>query len=703
MFKIIAIETLSRPEHLYTIVDGMNDYQKRAVELRCARYDSVMKVLKPNNTFWLYKGYAINEEGKYVRQNCIPDNFFSYGHTNVSISSVVAENGMGKSSLLELYFRIINNVSFALKDGLPVQKSHLCFVRDIYARVVFEVDANFYVIEQRDGIITFLDQTVPDNNWQYDFDNANEQELDIEVAKLRLKQLFYTIVVNYSQYAYNTSDYIAEWDDFNQDGIESNDNQCWISSLFHKNDAYQTPIVLNPFRENGNININVERDLTHKRLFQLVMANPELLNKILRNKRARCFVFDVEDDLNPVAGHRYSSRRVIRMMAQMQLVESMRRSIGSKTVLDIGKRITNAWGHALGYYIEPKSSDDYWSNMDVVRTINYIVYKTLKITTIYSKYYKYKECFNDMKAVQKYVNELNVDNSHITLKIRKCLAYLNFKHYGTGHLDNGHIVDNEISFEDFDRLIDDCIKRTDEVFSTLLQTQYTTLDRGNEASPHYWLLDDLLPAPSFRADILLEDENHRTIRFSSLSSGEKQMIYSMATVMYQLSNVSSVWDNGDADAVKYRNVNLAFDEIELYAHPKYQLMLVDMLLSSINSLNLTGVLNVNIIIATHSPFILSDIPTGNILKLNDGVPVYEESPKQVFGANVYDILHNGFFLRQYIGAVATSRISNLSQMVLEAKEKSAKERDAIKRELSIIGDDLIRNMLIDHLCSYDKN
>lgn len=701
MFKLVAIETLQRPDNLYRITDEMSDYQKWAVDLRRARYGSVMKVLKPNNIFWFYKGYNKNGDGKYERIAYMEDKFFSYGHTNVSICAIVAENGMGKSSLFELYFRIINNVSFALKNGLPVQKKYLCYVRDIYAKVVYEVDNHFYIIEQKDGIITFYDQSEAGNNWQYDYDNHNEQELEGHIAKERLKKLFYSIVVNYSQYAYNTNDYISEWENHNQNGVEDNDNHCWINSLFHKNDAYQTPIVLNPFREDGNLDINKERYLTHNRLFQLVLTNPDILNKVLRNKKAKCFVFDVEDDLTPVPGHRYSSRRVIQIMAQMKFINSMRQSIGSKTVNDIGKRITAAWGHALGYYIEPKSSNEYWGNMDIVRTINYIVYKTLKITTIYSKYSRHKECFNDKKKVQEYVNELNEDNSHITLKIRKCLAYLNFMHYSSGHIDNGHIVDNEKEFQNFARIIDDCMARTDAVFGELVRTRYTTLDKGYEARPHKWLLDDLLPAPSFRTDILLEDENQKPIRFSSLSSGEKQMIYSMCTVMYQLSNVNSVWDNGDADAIKYRNVNLVFDEIELYAHPKYQLMLVDMLLSSINSLKLTGVLNVNIMIATHSPFILSDMPSANILKIQEGHPAEEDNHREVFGANVYDILCNGFFLKQYIGTFATAKIEKLSRKVIDTKDVGEEERVVLKDELSIIGDDLIRNMLLDHLYNHD--
>lgn len=41
MFKLTAIETLKRHENLYRITEGMTDYQRRAVDLRRARYDSV--------------------------------------------------------------------------------------------------------------------------------------------------------------------------------------------------------------------------------------------------------------------------------------------------------------------------------------------------------------------------------------------------------------------------------------------------------------------------------------------------------------------------------------------------------------------------------------------------------------------------------------------------------------------------------------
>ena len=45
----------------------------------------------------------------------------------------------------------------------------------------------------------------------------------------------------------------------------------WLNGIFHKNDGYQTPIVLSPFRTKGNININTENTLSRERLITLLI------------------------------------------------------------------------------------------------------------------------------------------------------------------------------------------------------------------------------------------------------------------------------------------------------------------------------------------------------------------------------------------------------------------------------------------------
>ena len=48
------------------------------------------------------------------------------------------------------------------------------------------------------------------------------------------------------------------------------------------------------------------------------------------------------------------------------------------------------------------------------------------------------------------------------------------------------------------------------------------------------------------------------------------------------------------------------------------------------------------LIITHSPFVLSDIPTTNILALQEGKPQAREL--QSFGANIHDLLNSNFFM-----------------------------------------------------------
>ena len=697
MFKVIAIQTLSTPIEDYRVRLLTAQEKKFEIELRRARHDSVMKVLHPETGFWLERGYDFINGKVICNGDILPEKFFSNGVPYVTVSAIVGENGMGKSSLLELLYRLINNTSYALKAGLDAQKNSLHFVRDIYARLWFQADNGILYIEQTDSRIKICNQNEDRPVCVYDYANSQENKITSLEAKEMLKGLFYTIVVNYSQYALNTNDYLPEWDEPSAK-VESAENQCWLSSLFHKNDAYQTPIVLNPFRENGNININRERDLTQTRLYHLVLNEASPLSRILRRKDAKAFIFDIDNDLNPIPGKRYYSNKVVTQMMQMQLLKTR---IGDyKSVNDIGRRITAAWGHALGYEIESRNGNGYWENMDDVRTINYIVYKTLKISRTYVRYQKYHDCFQNTKQVQAYVAELNRDDSHIMLKIRRCLAFLFFHHYGTGTVVNGNIVGNTQTTAEFNERINKCLRESEERYSELTKEQYTTYYYGKVLEPHIWMPEELMPAPSFKTDILLEGDDGDIVRFSSLSSGEKQMIYSISTVLYQLRNIDSVWDTPDQDNITYKSVCLIFDEIELYAHPKYQLMLINLLVESIQSLMLLHIRNVQIILATHSPFVLSDIPSSNILCLKDGKPVTKELEIDSFCANVYDILNNQFFMDRFTGDFANEKLNDLITTV-NKENKSRDELERLKKEVGRVGDKYIRQLLFTKLTKED--
>ena len=67
----------------------------------------------------------------------------------------------------------------------------------------------------------------------------------------------------------------------------------------------------------------------------------------------------------------------------------------------------------------------------------------------------------------------------------------------------------------------------------------------------------------------------------------------------------------------------------------------------------------NILIVTHSPFILSDVPKNNVLFLKDGRSV-TDMQENTFGANIHTMLQNAFFLNGVtIGDFARDKINQL--------------------------------------------
>src|SRR5437868_568095 len=74
-------------------------------------------------------------------------------------------------------------------------------------------------------------------------------------------------------------------------------------------------------------------------------------------------------------------------------------------------------------------------------------------------------------------------------------------------------------------------------------------------------------------------------------------------------------------------------------------------------MNFKNINNLNILFSTHSPFILSDIPSQSILKLKKGKTIPYDKQTQTFGANIHELLANEFFLSNgFMGQHAKKKI-----------------------------------------------
>ena len=179
----------------------------------------------------------------------------------------------------------------------------------------------------------------------------------------------------------------------------------------------------------------------------------------------------------------------------------------------------------------------------------------------------------------------------------------------------------------------------------------------------------------------------------------------MSTMLYHLMNIDSVWDGNNKDAAMYKRVNIIFDELELYFHPKYQAMLVKFLIDQLRGMKFTHIKDINILLSTHSPFILSDIPNQNILYIKNGEPVKDKNAiGNTFCANIYDMLANPFFMSSFVGAFAASKLSEIAERLKGLRQKQdegeiikKEEVSSLEKDIKLIGDDFIRKNFQEQL------
>ena len=299
--------------------------------------------------------------------------------------------------------------------------------------------------------------------------------------------------------------------------------------------------------------------------------------------------------------------------------------------------------------------------------------------------HKYEEYRNGKyldKKEGKFVNlqelseKLKKDNSHITFKLRQTLNYLVHQHI----VFDTSIPINKLQF-----------KNVAKAIKKVADTENCNII-------------NCLPPPIFRTDIELNSikSTEKEIKFSTLSSGEKQQIYSTSSIYYHLMNLDSVKNSTDNEKISYRYINVILEEIELYFHPEYQRTFINRLLEGLRKLNLENIKGINLIFVTHSPFILSDIPNSNIMYLHTnekGESVNIEDKKKSFASNIHHLLGDSFFFgnKIYIGEFARNKINDI---ISNIKEKNNEEVEYCYNLIELIDEPILKNKLTEML--FDK-
>ena len=138
-----------------------------------------------------------------------------------------------------------------------------------------------------------------------------------------------------------------------------------------------------------------------------------------------------------------------------------------------------------------------------------------------------------------------------------------------------------------------------------------------------------------------------------------------------------------------------FDEAETTMHPEWQRRIVQRTIWFFEAF--APWVHPHLIFATHSPILLSDVPTGNVVLLDKGKVKNEEEFKPFgFGANIYDLYRHSFFLKNgAVGLFARKKIDDVVSKIYNLLEPSKESKKKTRVKFDCDEADKISNLVAD--------
>ncbi|MCT4120149.1 hypothetical protein ACH34E_01945 [Elizabethkingia anophelis] len=649
-----------------------------------------LKNLQKGHLYQFYNNYYFSPGDEVIiESNEVPESLFSSNITqSITIGAIVGKNGSGKSAIIELLIKAIVKISLILKDKFinsedlfessdgkdkfrkSIDKDLSNLHLEIYYiskmdRLFIDTNGNLKPYAESKKVMirkivlsgnsfNFTDYLKNNNRYEKSAPFDSDLILKSKYEEDFLEDFFYSMIVNYSFYGFNNKE-IGDW----------------IQGVFHKNDGYQLPVVINPFRNNGNIDINSEKTLTKARFLVNILEKKEL-RRIANEKKISYIKVNLSTNKFKFSNGQLKSFFTNSKEEKEIILTSLLDSFYSS------KKTVNTENDFYEYALE-------YILLKIYKITNYTIYNEYRLNfkdNLQDQYYENSEItiIND-DNLKYYFYLLSQDTSHNTFKLRQALYYII-----SGYLYNKDLLE----LIEIDSLYS-------KISSNLKSIKEELRDKdGNLIFGLEFSINESLPS-FFETELYFSKEPTTENSFSHLSSGEKQKIFSISSIIYHLRNLYSISrkieKNQDRSLIQYNNINIIFDEIELYFHPQFQKSFIKDLLESIEVLNGSYVNKLNIIFLTHSPFILSDIPKQNVLFL-DGGEIRDFKKRNTFAANISTLLSDSFFIDNgLIGDFAIKKINEVIDF-LNGKNKEMKVEDC-KSIIQLIDEPILQKKLIE--------
>lgn len=163
--------------------------------------------------------------------------------------------------------------------------------------------------------------------------------------------------------------------------------------------------------------------------------------------------------------------------------------------------------------------------------------------------------------------------------------------------------------------------------------------------------------------------SHENNQITPLSSGEYTLLALYSRIF---------WLKFRTGIELEKNILFLIDEAELAFHPRWQRLFIKNFINFITKAY--NSYNVQIILTSHSPFILSDLPPNNVIflkevnGLTENLDSLEQFPNTL-AANIHELLSDSFFMdNKLVGEYIKEKIQNVIQML---KKETLKESDKL--------------------------
>lgn len=584
----------------------------------------------------------------------IPD-FFG---KNIDITAIVGRNGTGKSTIIHSILDLLRKEG----KGIPIDSNnHSQFWVPNNIICIYKLEKRsirlFSTIIDFKDIINKTEQPIQEDDGKTSLTSKKQKELENIKKRSKLpipKEIRLSQFCSLKYKFHEKTNYIYYSDSL-------------TPSIFYTNNIIS--------RCSGELkNIAMEgviykllEDSPNKHLFsQLYLDNIKHEVKFLQNNN---FLKVLKNSLKHF---NFPTTLIFRINPEIE--EKLARRLNIPYIDNISKSLDSAIS----------KDDSHFQNMSLIKWINNIVKSTINLTQlndskraqsllVFDLYFILNQINSFLEMIQLLnqddfynyiINELE-ETGDVNYRLNKPLEYtLNIiKNFKIKH-------ESEIINENFNHLI------FYQNFKQQLKDLDYKLNLNSDSSlqKHFFIYDLIFDLTKLEDIQTLLQNYHSSLKYAEyidfiwghpLSNGEQN-------ILTLLSRLYDLFDDSSSNKInKAQDILLLVDEGEVNLHPDWQKRFINILIHFFNTIKNCNLFNnrIQIILTSHSPFILSDIPKQNVIFLNKNDDntckvVSGISQKNTFGANIHTLLSDAFFMEEgTMGEFAKGKINDIIKVL----------------------------------------